>query len=288
MLSKQKLNNQLKRAIDIVDEADAILISAGAGMGVDSGLPDYRGKEGFWKAYPVIAKFGHSYVDMADPGWFDSNPRLAWAFYGHCLKLYRNTVPHTGFNQLLEIGNQKPHGYFVLTSNVDGHFQRAGFDEDRIAECHGSIHHLQCSKTCSEDIWPADEIEIMINEHEFQAIGNLPRCPRCGAVARPNILMFYDSNFVEKRTQDQDNLLWEWIKSLSDTNRLVIVEIGAGTTVNTIRQRSEYYADLKFATLIRINPRDYHVPKDRHISLPINAFEGIQKICGVSENSLQH
>jgi NAD-dependent SIR2 family protein deacetylase len=279
-MNKKKPNDQVKKAIDTIGEADALLITAGAGMGVDSGLPDFRGPEGFWKEYPVIAKLGHSFVDMANPGWFDEDPWLAWAFYGHRLSLYRKTKPHSGFSSLLEIGKKKSNGYFVLTSNVDGHFQQAGFDDKRIEECHGSIHHFQCSDPCTEDIWSADDIEIKVDETAFKATGALPTCQKCKAVARPNILMFYDGGWVEKRTQDQDNRLWTWIKSMSDTSRLVIVEIGAGTTVSTIRQRSEYYADLHFATLIRINPRDYHVPKERHISLPLNGLEGIQAICG--------
>jgi NAD-dependent SIR2 family protein deacetylase len=49
-------------------------------MGVDSGLPDFRGAQGFWRAYPAIAKLGLSFEGMANPAWFKKNPHLAWAF----------------------------------------------------------------------------------------------------------------------------------------------------------------------------------------------------------------
>ncbi len=62
-------------------------------MGVDSGLPDFRGAEGFWRAYPVMAKLGLSFEEMANPAWFQTDPHLAWAFYGHRLNLYRRTQP---------------------------------------------------------------------------------------------------------------------------------------------------------------------------------------------------
>ncbi len=152
------LDERLRAAAQLLREADALLVTAGAGMGVDSGLPDFRGNEGFWKAYPPMAKLGVSFVEMANPWWFDRDPSLAWGFYGHRLNLYRRTVPHEGFKRLLEIGNKKNEGYFVFTSNVDGQFQIAGFDEDRIEECHGSLHHLQCSRPCSQDIWEAREV----------------------------------------------------------------------------------------------------------------------------------
>ena len=82
-------------------DADAILVGAGAGMGVDSGLPDFRGKSGFWKAYPPLAKMGIEFEEMANPYWFTKNPSLAWGFYGHRLNLYQKTKPHCGFNILL-------------------------------------------------------------------------------------------------------------------------------------------------------------------------------------------
>ena len=81
------LRERLNRAAKVLKEAKALLITAGAGMGVDSGLPDFRGEGGFWKAYPVMAKLRMSFVEMANPEWFHREPELAWAFYGHRLNL---------------------------------------------------------------------------------------------------------------------------------------------------------------------------------------------------------
>jgi len=83
---------------------------------------------------------------MASPHWFETDPRFAWAFYGHRLHLYRDTTPHEGVEILLDLVNRKEGDYFIYTSNVDGQFQKAGFDEDRIVEVHGSIDHLQCAR----------------------------------------------------------------------------------------------------------------------------------------------
>ena len=82
-MSTSPANLPLQRAAEALRQADALLITAGAGMGVDSGLPDFRGREGFWRAYPTVAKLGLSFEEMANPHWFAENPELAWAFYGH-------------------------------------------------------------------------------------------------------------------------------------------------------------------------------------------------------------
>ena len=247
-------------------------------MGVDSGLPDFRGDQGFWRAYPPIAKLGISFVEMANPEWFQRDPHFAWAFYGHRLHLYRNTVPHTGFRKLLTVGARKPNGCFVFTSNVDGQFQKAGFDQRYIEECHGSIHHLQCTRPCGEIIWSGDSLEVRIDEINFKAIDPLPKCPDCKSIARPNILMFGDWTWLSSRTDGQRDNFYEWLhRSTSNRKKLVIVECGAGEAVATVRYMSENIAARTGGILIRINPRDTHVPNG-HIAIPLGAAEGIEAI----------
>lgn len=65
-----KVDEALEHAAQTLRAADALLVSAGAGMGVDSGLPDFRGTEGFWRSYPALAKLGLSFEEMANPVWF--------------------------------------------------------------------------------------------------------------------------------------------------------------------------------------------------------------------------
>ena len=241
-------------------------------------MPDFRGDKGFWNEYPVIKKLGISFMEMANPAWFEDRAELAWAFYGHRLNLYRSTIPHKGFGQLLEIGKAKNYGYFVYTSNVDGQFQKAGFDDDKIVECHGSIHHLQCVLSCSSNIWSAADAEVIIDKDTFTARSPLPKCPNCGSLARPNILMFGDWNWFPARTDAQDKRLYNWLSEIEKNNvKLAIIELGAGGAVPTVRMKSRSIAHLKNATLIRINPRDYNVPAG-NISIPTGAKEGIGEI----------
>jgi len=262
----------LERARRALEDATALLVCAGAGMGVDSGLPDFRGNEGFWRAYPPFARLGLSFVDMANPSWFRRDPELAWGFYGHRLNLYRATEPHPGFAALLRLGRSLPGAYFVFTSNVDGQFQKAGFPEERVAECHGSIHHLQCCRPCRHAIWPAATTRIVVNEDVFRAVPPLPECPSCGEVARPNILMFGDWAWVPDRSSAQEGRLESWLDQVGAG--LVIVEIGAGSAVPTVRMLSERTAARTGATLIRINPREPQVPHG-HVGLAASAMEAL-------------
>jgi NAD-dependent SIR2 family protein deacetylase len=260
--------------------ADALLISAGAGMGVDSGLPDFRGPEGFWRAYPAIAKRGLSFAAAANPEWFDCEPEFAWAFYGHRLNLYRATAPHEGFGRLLKLAKEMPLGAFVFTSNVDGHFQKAGFEADRVFEVHGSIHHLQCSAPCSAGIWAVAGEGVDVDEEAFRARGPLPECSRCGGTARPNILMFGDARWIADRSDAQEDRYRAWCDSLVAAGaKTVVLEFGAGTAIPTVRLESEAFARRTGGLLVRVNPREPEVPRGQ-IGIPSGALEAIRKLAG--------
>jgi NAD-dependent SIR2 family protein deacetylase len=252
-------DDRIKQAAEAMAEAEALLVCAGAGMGVDSGLPDFRGDQGFWNAYPPYKKLGLDFYDLANPEWFVADPELAWGFYGHRLELYRRTVPHAGFARLLAWAAIKPGGCFVFTSNVDGQFQKAGFAEERIHECHGSLHHLQCAAGCRETVWPAAGTTVAVDEATLRARPPLPACPACGRLARPNVLMFGDWGWQPARSREQGRLLREWLVALGDS-RLVIVECGAGTAVPSVRRMSEQLLDRPRTRLVRINAREAEVP----------------------------
>lgn len=269
------IENNIQKAKKLIHDADALLITAGAGMGVDSGLPDFRGVEGFWKSYPKAKELNVRFEEMANPQWFESDPQLAWAFYGHRLHLYRDTLPHEGFDKLLKLSRSKKHGAFVFTSNVDGQFQKAGFSETQMMECHGSIHHLQCLEDCQHEIWSANDTHIVVGEG-FQAQEPLPRCPHCGKIVRPNILMFGDWGWNATRTNAQQERFQNWLSNIQKENaKLAIIEIGAGTAVPTVRNTSQALAKEYHVPLIRINPRESF---GAEIGLDMGAVEVLQQI----------
>lgn len=266
----------LDRAADVIRGADALIIAAGAGMGVDSGLPDFRGRDGFWQAYPPLAQLGLDFASIANPSWFRKDPELAWGFYGHRLNLYRNTKPHLGYEILGTWSAAMPRGSFVYTSNVDGHFARAGFAANRIEEVHGTIHALQCLRECGVGIYQDAGLTINVDEASLRATGDLPRCPVCGSLARPNILMFGDAGWDSTAASEQRFRFEEWLRSLRQA-KLVIVECGAGTAIATVRSMSEGLLSNYDATLIRINVRDPEVPRGQ-IGLALGARDALSEI----------
>lgn len=270
---------KIETAREIVKEADAVLITAGAGMGVDSGLPDFRGVQGFWRAYPAAKRLNLRFEELANPRWFKEDPALAWAFYGHRLNLYRKTKPHKGFKLLLDLAKEKGGNYFVFTSNVDGHFQKAGFDKERIVEIHGTIHYLQCANRCTREVWEAPKEDIKIDMQNFKAL-TIPKCKNCGGVARVNILMFGDWEYIADYRNRQMNRLLNWLKSVETSGqKLAVIEIGAGLAVPTVRNfNEEVCSDYTKAKLIRINPREDQTPPKLGVGLHMGGLEALEKI----------
>ncbi len=260
-----------EQAVQWLDQADALIITAGAGMGVDSGLPDFRGDAGLWRAYPALREAGLDFVSVASPRTFEEDPRLAWGFYGHRLNLYRNTIPHEGFQILRRWLLRMENGGFVYTSNVDGQFQMAGFEEERIMECHGSLHWLQCMDDCDGRLWEAAGWEPDVDHIACRLLSPLPQCRTCGGLARPNVLMFGDAQWNGERSSQQRRRLEAW---LSTASRPVVVEVGAGTAVSTVR----WFGSMVGAPLIRINLRESAVDRGVGVGLSGRALDVLSEL----------
>ncbi|NRA39808.1 MAG: NAD-dependent protein deacetylase [Planctomycetes bacterium] len=266
-------NAAIEAAARIIEAADVLLIAAGAGMGVDSGLPDFRGPDGFWEAYPVFREQELSFTQIANPSWFHRDPPKAWGFYGHRLNMYREKNPHQGFSIIKNWTESKAKQSFIFTSNVDGHFQKSGFSDAHIYECHGSIHYLQCAASCTREHWSANDAHIEV-DNGIRALDGMPQCPHCQGLARPNILMFGDYNWNDDRSYGQAETYRAWIEAHKDKN-IAVLECGAGTIVPSVRLECEAYA--KPGQLIRINTREPQVP-DGHISIQMRAAEALAAI----------
>jgi len=254
--------------------ARALVVATGAGMGIDSGLPDFRGDQGFWKAYPAYQRIGLSFVDAANPDRFEEDPAFGWGFYGHRLHLYRETVPHDGYRILQDWMARLSLPGFAVTSNVDGQFQKSGWDPQRLHEVHGSIHHLQCTVPCCEDVWACRE-DVPVDLATMRA-ETIPACRHCRRVARPNILMFGDGAWLPHRSAHQGRRFQAFLDEQGE-ERVVVLEIGAGTAVATIRWISERLGRLPDSLVVRINPREADV-RPPHLGLPVGALEALEGI----------
>jgi len=158
--------------------------------------------------------------------------------------------------------------FFSLTSNVDAHFWNpkvgAKFLPSEVSEIHGDVEYWQCANSkCDQLRWklPSD-YGFNVDKNTMRAAEeSWLKCPTCGSLARPNILMFNDNTY--ENPDDQ----WKWrrwrdsILKLRDhrdadglTTNIVVLEMGAGCRVPSIRNMSEYFSKTAHTTHIRINP----------------------------------
>ena len=270
MTDNSSLDAAIERAAEVIAKSEVLLIGAGAGMGVDSGLPDFRGNEGFWKAYPPFR--GRRFAEVSNPVWFERDPAQAWGFFGHRLNLYRHTVPHTGFAILQQWSDRLGGNCFVFTSNVDGQFQKADFDRRpyrRVSRFH-PLPAVQPPLLGS--VWSAADLQLDVDEQTIRATSELPTCRECGAIARPNVLMFGDYAWLPHRWEAQQLRYTRWLAATQGQRR-AIIEIGAGVAVPTVR----YECQSQAGTLIRINPRDAQVPSGA-VAIAAGALDALRRI----------
>lgn len=285
-LNKTKEN--IEKAKSILRKADACIILTGAGMGVDSGLDVFRGKEGLWEKFPEAKELDMSFEDLANPYKYLKHPEVVIPFYLERLRSYQKTEPHEGYYELLEYTSRLRKGCFAVTSNVDGFFQKSFFNPENIYEIHGSINHWQCSSyKCSrkqgeEGLVEMNIDDLGINDEKITLTKELDeklRCPICGEYLRPNLLMFFDSEWVDYIYEKQNVRFDNFRYSLYD-KKMAIIEIGAGEKIRSIKSLAESLANDFNTPVIRINPEisDLDKRSDLIISIEDSGMSGIKKI----------
>ena len=267
----------LRNIYKTIKEAEAIVVFAGAGMGVDSGLEQYRGTDGLWTKSVLINDKEIPFKDLLCHESFDTMPEQSWAFIAWLIDQYKHTIPHKGFEILLDLVNGKE--YFIVTSNCDEQFQKAGFDTDKIWECHGSIFNMQCMDILERNVYKTPALEV--DKERMVLISNVPKCPTCGLNCRPNMYLFYDWFWISNNSVAQQIKYNKWHKDIKVSGKKIVAfEIGAGKTIDTLRKAARNFTG-EDIPLIRINPNDFEVHSANQIGVAMGAtefFEGIDKM----------
>jgi len=283
-------NNKLKDAKKSIENCDAILIVAGAGMSVDSGIFTYRGSNGIWEKSIKVGNQNYRYTEISSLDTWKKNPELAWGFKANFYKMMKNNNPHEGYYTLLEyIKNKKNNNYFVCTSNIDNYFERAGFDKDKIYEAHGNMVRYQCmDKKCTSihGLFTDKEIQLPPFDEETFIARNLPKCPNCPNILRPNVSMFGDYDYYEKPYDYIKKRMLNWLNELNEKNKkLVILEIGCGINPHSLRMydnipmSKEYkLPKVKKCVYIRLNPEDEDKRKQEVIHINMGAKAGLKSL----------
>jgi len=250
-----------------IAEADAVLVCAGAGMSVTPGNMVYTNPADFKDHYPWMGKYGYrtAYETMGLVG----DPRVPmeakWGYFAtHYHDMRWGAPPNESYNALLRLINDRE--YFVLTSNVDGCFERAGFDPSRIYTPQGDIKNYQCLAACASDsVFDTkslmDNIRPTLHDGVIDA-SLVPSCPRCGS---PVFLNLRGGGwFLPGKYEAQNRAFVAWVERMAaEGKKLAIVEVGAGFNTPTVtRFPCESIARDLSGALVRINPTDPEVPTD--------------------------
>lgn len=191
-LMEEDIVKEVKKQIEC---ADAIVIGAGAGLSTSAGFT-YSGKR-FERYFPdFIEKYG--FRDMYFAGFYPYGTlEEYWAYWSRYIDINRyQNVPKSVYYDLYRLVQEKD--YFVLTTNVDHCFQKAGFDKNRLFYTQGDYGLWQCSKPCHNKTYDNETIvKKMVAEQENMRIpsGLVPYCPVCGAPMSMNLRA--DRTFVE-------------------------------------------------------------------------------------------
>jgi NAD-dependent deacetylase len=199
----------------------AVIALTGAGVSAESGIPTFRGKEGYWT---VGAREYHP-QELATREAFDAMPWQVWAWYLYRRGVCRAAEPNAGHRALADWDGSLGDRLAVITQNVDGLHRRAGSPDARLHEIHGAIDLMRCSRECTPDRYaiPAGVPALARGAEVTDAIRAQLACPHCGAMARPHVLWF-DESYDEER--------YHYVTVLGLARRAALVVI-AGTSAQT-------------------------------------------------------
>ena len=177
-------------------DAGRIVVLTGAGVSAESGIPTFRGKEGYWT---VGAREYHP-QELATHEAFTQMPWDVWAWYLYRRAVCRRAEPNAAHHALVTLDRALGDRACVITQNVDGLHRRAGSPDARTFPIHGDIDLMRCAADCSLDRWLLPEGVPLLGKGEpvSESARALLRCPRCGGMARPHVLWF-DESYDEPR-----------------------------------------------------------------------------------------
>lgn len=178
-----------------------VTVMTGAGVSAESGIPTFRGKEGYWTVGSTV----YQPEEMATCRMFRQRPADVWRWYCYRRALCSAAKPNRAHFALAEMEKMLKDRFTLITQNVDGLHLRAGNTPSRTFQIHGNIHMMRCADACSDALYPfPDSFPLTPARKEWsdEDIAIL-RCPACGGWARPHILWFdecYDETFYRFET----------------------------------------------------------------------------------------
>ncbi|EET61430.1 hypothetical protein BRYFOR_06605 [Marvinbryantia formatexigens DSM 14469] len=281
MTSTKNCSDDIRRIKELLQNADAVIIGAGAGLSTSAGFT-YTGRR-FEENFPdFIKKYGIR--DMYSGGFYPfESPEEYWAYWSRYVFINRYLDRDNGTYERL-YGLVKDKDYFVLTTNVDHQFQKAGFDKQRLFYTQGDYGLFQCSVPCHNATYDNEKvIRGMVEQQADEKVPTelIPRCPVCGKPMTMNLRA--DSTFV------QDDGWYRAGERYSDFLRrhsglkMLLLELGVGMNTPGIIKYPfwQMTAENKEAVYVCINKGQAYAPKeiaDRSICINGDIGEILQQL----------
>lgn len=259
------LSKTVDRIKALLDDCDCVLVGAGAGLSTAAGL-DYGGKRFTDNFSDFIRKYG--FTDMYSSGFYPfESEEKKWAYWAR--HIYTNNTGMTKmplYEKLLKLLDGKD--YFVITTNVDEQFFKAGFDEKRVFATQGSYRFLQCSRACHDRLYDDTEIvqKMLENTNEELEIPSslVPVCPVCGGSM--DVHLRKDDYFVEDEAWHTQSSAYRDFLAKRRDDKCLMMEFGIGFNTPAIIRFpfDTYLSILSDWNLVRFNKNDLQLAIDYH------------------------
>lgn len=183
------MDARLKKALEeLAGGQGRLVVLTGAGISAESGIPTFRGPEGYW----TVGSREYRPEQMATWSMFCQAPEEVWQWYLYRLGVCRVAQPNAGHQAVVRMERALGDRFVLITQNVDGLHLRAGSSLERTYQIHGAIEFMRCSRNCTSKVMrlPVQVRTKEKNEALTDADRRALKCPECGERARPHVLWF--------------------------------------------------------------------------------------------------
>lgn len=281
--STENYSEQIERLKEKIKTADAIVIGAGAGLSTSAGFT-YSGER--FRQYFSDFEDKYGFHDMYAGGFYPySTQEEYWAYWSRYIYVNRYmNAPKPVYEELLELVKDKD--YFVITTNVDHCFQKAGFDKERLFYTQGDYGLFQCSEPCCNETFDNEEtVRRMMEQQKDMRIPSelLPVCPHCGKPLTMNLRA--DDTFVEDEGWHMAAERYENFLRTRGDGKIVCLELGVGYNTPGIIKFvfQKLTAENPLTTYACINYGEAYAPPeiaDQSIVINANAGKVIETLLG--------
>ncbi|WP_372366001.1 NAD-dependent deacetylase [Candidatus Uabimicrobium sp. HlEnr_7] len=220
-----------------------LTILTGAGISVESGIPTFRGADGYW----TVGSVNYQFQQIGTFTFFEDKPLESWKWFLYRKGVCGRSKPNLGHMAVVDFEKHLQDRFRLITQNVDGLHLLAGNSEEKTFQVHGNINQMRCSKECSYDIYDIpDKVQVPDrNASLTDEMIKLLCCPKCKAMTRPHVL-WWDESYNEHHFRIHSTRAW-----VDQTDLLITVGTSASANVACT---TVYQVKDNGGSLIDINP----------------------------------